>query len=86
MLAHDGKGGEHEPNSGVPSGALDDVRLGRLAREWRDRAQLGDQIAHGVADAFEAEIQRRERRIEGTSAVKRVRKESAASRRWWKFW
>jgi len=73
---------------GVPSALmLDDVQLSRLAREWRDRAQQGDPIAPGIADAFEAEIRRRERRIDDAPEVRRVGKsDTAVSRRWWKFW
>lgn len=46
---------------------VDDVRLGALAREWRERAARGDTMASGLADAFEAELRRRDRLAEQSS-------------------
>jgi hypothetical protein len=71
----------------VPStspAALQDAELQNLASEWRLRAMQGDQLAHRMAQALEAE-QRRRIRDTGLQTLP-----PAASRRnstpWWKFW
>ena len=45
----------------VPPHELDDDQLAELAREWRSRAARGDELAFGLAHAFEAELRRRVR-------------------------
>jgi len=71
-----------------PYGALDDARLEKLAREWREWAQQGDPIAPGIAAAFEAEVRRRQQEADAAKAQEM----GPASRRrwprraWWKFW
>jgi hypothetical protein len=71
----------------VPStspASLEDAELQNLASEWRLRAMQGDQLAHRMAQALEAE-QRRRIRDTGLQTLA-----PAASRRsstpWWKFW
>jgi hypothetical protein len=67
---------------------LDDEQLAELAREWRERAGRGEQLAFGVAQAFEAE-QRRRRRIQGSQVqllASPNQLKMAPSRPWWKFW
>ena len=63
--------------------ALQDQELQSLATEWRMRAMQGDQLAHRMARALEAE-QRRRIRDSGLQILT-----PAASRTpspWWKFW
>jgi hypothetical protein len=64
--------------------SLQDEELQNLASEWRLRAMQGDQLAHRMAQALEAE-QRRRIRDTGLQTLP-----PAASRRastpWWKFW
>ena len=86
MLLHRSKSRDLKQDDNLPSESLDDARLRHLAREWRDRARHGDQIAPGIADAFEAEIRRRERRIDDASGTGQPRTSGVASRPWWKFW
>ena len=67
---------------------LDDDALAELAREWRLRAARGEQLAFGVAQAFEAE-QRRRQRIQESQAqplASPTQQKEALSRSWWKFW
>jgi len=67
---------------------LDDDQLAKLAREWRARAASGEQLALGVAQAFEAE-QRRRQRLQETQVqplASPEQQKKAPSRPWWKFW
>ncbi|WP_436820413.1 hypothetical protein [Variovorax sp. DT-64] len=62
---------------------LEDSELQSLAAEWRIRAMQGDQLAHRMAQALEAE-QRRRIRDSGLQPLPPAR--SSASAPWWKFW
>lgn len=67
---------------------LDDDQLAELAREWRARAGRGEQLAFGVAQAFEAE-QRRRQRIQESQVLPLASSEEselAPRRHWWRFW
>jgi hypothetical protein len=66
---------------------LDDDQLGELAREWRERAGRGEQLAFGVAQAFEAE-QRRRRRIQESQVqpLASPKQPKQPPQPWWKFW
>ena len=64
-------------------GALQDEELQNLATEWRMRAMQGDQLAHRMARALEAE-QRRRIRDSGLQIL--VPEASRAMPPWWKFW
>lgn len=64
-------------------GALQDEELQNLATEWRMRAMQGDQLAHRMARALEAE-QRRRIRDSGLQIL--VPEASRATSPWWKFW
>ncbi|MDM0020587.1 hypothetical protein [Variovorax saccharolyticus] len=63
--------------------ALQDQELQSLATEWRMRAMQGDQLAHRMARALEAE-QRRRIRDSGLQILTPAA--SRASSPWWKFW
>ncbi|MDM0025856.1 hypothetical protein [Variovorax saccharolyticus] len=63
--------------------ALQDQELQSLATEWRMRAMQGDQLAHRMARALEAE-QRRRIRDSGLQILAPAA--SRASSPWWKFW
>ncbi len=65
---------------------LEDDELQNLASEWRLRAMRGDQLAHRMAQALEAE-QRRRIRDTGLQTLAPAAS-SMHSRRtpWWKFW
>ena len=62
---------------------LQDEELHNLATEWRMRAMRGDQLAHRLAQALEAE-QRRRIRDSGLQILTPAA--SRASAPWWKFW
>jgi hypothetical protein len=62
---------------------LEDSELQSLAAEWRIRAMQGDQLAHRMAQALEAE-QRRRIRDTGLQPLPPARSSAAAP--WWKFW
>jgi hypothetical protein len=67
---------------------LDDDQLAELALEWRARAARGEQLAFGVAQAFEAE-QRRRRHTQESQVQpleSPTQRKEAPSRPWWKFW
>lgn len=66
--------------------SLQDDELQSLASEWRLRAMRGDQLAHRMAQALEAE-QRRRIRDTGLQTLPPA-PSSVHSRRtpWWKFW
>jgi hypothetical protein len=63
--------------------ALQDQELQSLAIEWRMRAMQGDQLAHRMARALEAE-QRRRIRDSGLQIL--MPAASRAPSPWWKFW
>jgi len=65
---------------------LGDDELQNLASEWRLRAMQGDQLAHRMAQALEAE-QRRRIRDTGLQTLPPAAS-SMYSRKtpWWKFW
>jgi len=63
--------------------ALQDQELQSLATEWRMRAMQGDQLAHRMARALEAE-QRRRIRDSGLQILTPAA--SRAPSPWWKFW
>lgn len=65
---------------------LNDDELQNLASEWRIRAMQGDQLAHRMAQALEAE-QRRRIRDTGLQTLPPAAS-SMYSRKtpWWKFW
>ena len=67
---------------------LDDDQLTELAVVWRARAARGEQLAFGVAQAFEAEQRRRERIQESQvqPLVAPAQRKKALSRPWWKVW
>jgi len=78
-------------NFGMPAPSttpanLDDSELQSLASQWRIRAMQGDQLAHRMAQALEAE-QRRRIRDTGLQTLPPAAS-SMQSRRtpWWKFW
>ena len=62
---------------------LQDQELQSLATEWRMRAMQGDQLAHRMAQALEAE-QRRRIRDSGLQVLAPA--SSPMSGPWWKFW
>lgn len=62
---------------------LEDDELQNLAAQWRIRAMQGDQLAHRMARALEAE-QRRRIRDTGLQTLPPAASHSAAP--WWKFW
>lgn len=62
---------------------LEDAELQSLAAQWRIRAMQGDQLAHRMAQALEAE-QRRRIRDSGLQPLPPAR--SADMAPWWKFW
>jgi hypothetical protein len=68
---------------------LPDEELQSLASEWRIRAMQGDQLAHRMAQALEAE-QRRRIRDTGLMPLLPERPagpdHSADMAPWWKFW
>jgi len=62
---------------------LQDQELQSLATEWRMRAMQGDQLAHRMAQALEAEQRRRIR----DSGLQLLAPASSPMRGpWWKFW
>lgn len=65
-------------------GSLEDEELHNLASGWRLRAMQGDQLAHRMAQALEAE-QRRRIRDTGLQTLPPA-PSSRASTPWWKFW
>ncbi len=68
---------------------LDDDQLAELAQEWRARAGRGEQLAFGVAQAFEAEQRRRRQRTQESQVQLLASPEEpkqAPQRPWWKFW
>jgi hypothetical protein len=71
-----------DPLSTTPA-ELQDAELQSLASEWRIRAMQGDQLAHRMAQALEAE-QRRRIRDTGLLALPPERATELAP--WWKFW
>ena len=80
---------EHVQNSGMSPlsttpAILQDEELQSLASEWRIRAMRGDQLAHRMAQALEAE-QRRRIRDTGLQALPPQASYRAAGP-WWKFW
>jgi len=68
---------------------LQDEELQSLASEWRIRAMQGDQLAHRLAQALEAE-QRRRIRDTGLMPLPPERPAGSAQATemapWWKFW
>ena len=62
---------------------LNDGELQNLASQWRIRAMQGDQLAHRMAKALEAE-QRRRIRDSGLQPLPPTR--SIDGSPWWKFW
>jgi hypothetical protein len=62
---------------------LEDQELQTLASEWRIRAMRGDQLAHRMAQALEAE-QRRRIRNSGLQTLPPASSPSHSP--WWKFW
>jgi hypothetical protein len=79
----------HVQNFGmsVPStspASLQDEELQNLASEWRIRAMQGDQLAHRMAQALEAE-QRRRIRDTGLQTLPPAPSRRSATP-WWKFW
>jgi len=80
--ARDGQNfGMPEPSTAPAN--LQDEELQSLATEWRMRAMQGDQLAHRMARALEAE-QRRRIRDSGLQIL--VPESSRATAPWWKFW
>jgi len=67
---------------------LDDDQLAELAHEWRARAARGEQLAFGVAQAFEAEQRRRQRIHESQvqQLASPTQRKKVLSPPWWKFW
>ncbi|PSL78979.1 hypothetical protein C7T35_40065 [Variovorax sp. WS11] len=67
---------------------LDDEQLAELAREWGTRAAGGEQLASGVAQAFEAEQRRRQRTQESQvqPLASPEQPKQTKPRPWWKFW
>ena len=75
-------------NFGMPApsttpAALQDDELQNLASEWRIRAMQGDQLAHRLAQALEAE---QRRRIRDTGLQTLPPEASPNPAPWWKFW
>jgi hypothetical protein len=75
-------------NFGMPAPSttpahLEDHELQNLASEWRIRAMQGDQLAHRMAQALEAE---QRRRIRDTGLQTLPPAPSRTSTPWWKFW
>lgn len=72
--------------------ALQDAELQSLASEWRIRAMQGDQLAHRMAQALEAEQRRRIRDSGLLPLPPEPERSVATSERpaemapWWKFW
>ena len=62
---------------------LEDEELQTLASEWRIRAMRGDQLAHRMAQALEAE---QRRRIRDTGLQTLAPAASPGPSPWWKFW
>lgn len=62
---------------------LQDEELHNMATEWRMRAMRGDQLAHRLAQALEAE-QRRRIRDSGLQILTPAASHAPAP--WWKFW
>ncbi|CAN7767220.1 hypothetical protein LJR290_007352 [Variovorax sp. LjRoot290] len=73
-------------NDRVPPHELDDDQLAELAREWRSRAARGDELAFGLAHAFEAELRRRVRDSQVSPLATPEQPSSPEPRPWWKFW
>jgi hypothetical protein len=78
----------HVQNFGMPAPSttpanLEDEELQTLASEWRIRAMRGDQLAHRLAQALEAE---QRRRIRDTGLQTLPPASSDGSAPWWKFW
>jgi hypothetical protein len=71
------------PEPSTTPAALHDAELQTLASEWRIRAMQGDQLAHRMALALEAE-QRRRIRDSGLQTLAPA--PSPINPRWWKFW
>ena len=67
---------------------VDDDQLAELAREWRARATRGEQLAFGVAQAFEVELRRRQRDRDTQAQALESPKvpQKGSSRSWWKLW
>ena len=65
---------------------LDDEQLAELAREWGTRAAGGEQLASGVAQAFEAEQRRRHQESQVQPLAFPEQPKQAKPRPWWKFW
>ena len=63
--------------------ALQDEELQSLAAEWRIRAMQGDQLAHRMAQALEAE---QRRRIRDTGLLALPPEHPPVVAPWWKFW
>ena len=63
---------------------LEDQELQHLAAQWRIRAMHGDQLAHRMARALEAEQRRRIRDTGLQPLPPPIASRSAAP--WWKFW
>ena len=71
------------PETSTPHTTLHDQELQSLAAEWRIRAMQGDQLAHRMARALEAE-QRRRIRDSGLQTLPPAASRSPAP--WWRFW
>ena len=71
------------PEPSTAPATLQDQELQSLATEWRVRAMRGDQLAHRMAQALEAE-QRRRIRDSGLQILAPAA--SCAPAPWWKFW
>ncbi|MGO4392069.1 hypothetical protein AB4Z46_12015 [Variovorax sp. M-6] len=71
------------PETSMSPAALQDQELQSLATEWRMRAMQGDQLAHRMAQALEAE-QRRRIRDSGLQVLAPAA--SPMPGPWWKFW
>ena len=65
---------------------LDDEQLAELAREWGTRAAGGEQLASGVAQAFEAEQRRRHQESQVQPLGFPEHPKQAKPRPCWKFW
>jgi len=82
VAARDGQNfGMTEPSTSPAT--LHDQELQSLATEWRVRAMRGDQLAHRMAQALEAE-QRRRIRDSGLQILAPAASRAPAP--WWKFW
>jgi hypothetical protein len=64
--------------------SLEDAELQNLAAQWRIQAMHGDQLAHRMARALEAE-QRRRIRDTGLQPLPPPAVSCSAGP-WWKFW